>query len=93
MHACAWNCAKSQYNYIYGVVAHLKLRLIQEGCLGMRLVRMQYNTCSITMLSHACNTAWRLAVVEGLLDLIADTSKSGAALMVNKEQGLTYVYT
>ena len=32
-------------------------------------------------------------VVEGLLDLIADTSKSGAALMVNKEQGLTYVYT
>lgn len=32
-------------------------------------------------------------VIEGFLDLIADTSKSGAALLVNKEQGLTYVYT
>ena len=34
MHACELNCAKCQY----GIVAQLKLRLIREGCLGMRLL-------------------------------------------------------
>ena len=33
------------------------------------------------------------SVVEGVLDLIVDTSKSGAALMVTKEEGLKYVHT
>ena len=32
-------------------------------------------------------------VVEGALDLIADTSKSGASLMITKEEGLKYVHT
>ena len=32
-------------------------------------------------------------VIEGALDLIADTSKSGAALVIDKEEGLKYVHT
>jgi hypothetical protein len=33
------------------------------------------------------------SVVEGALDLIADTSKSGAALVVKKDEGLKYAHT
>jgi hypothetical protein len=33
------------------------------------------------------------SVVEGALDLIADTSKAGAALLVTKEEGLKYAHT
>ena len=51
------------------------------------------DVCEITLSLSLLIRCSMEKVVEGALDLIADTSKSGASLMITKEEGLKYVHT